>query len=50
MPTRLSEVGVDPALFEEMAVKCTNYGERKLDCIVPLDKEDIINILELAKE
>lgn len=50
MPVRLSEVGVNPELFEEMAVKCTNYGERKLDCLFPLDKEDIVEILNLAKE
>jgi len=50
MPVRLSEVGVDFSLFETMAYKCTNYGERTLDCIIPLDKEDILNILEIAKD
>ena len=49
MPVTLKEVGADCSLFPEMAEKCTNFGKRKLDCLVPLDKEDIINILELAK-
>lgn len=49
MPTTLREVDVDFSLFEDMADKCTNMGERRLDCLVPLDKEDIINILNIAK-
>mgnify|MGYP005605619467 CR=1 FL=1 len=49
MPTTLAEVNVDSALFDEMAEKCTNMGKRKLDCLLPLDKQDIINILNIAK-
>jgi alcohol dehydrogenase YqhD (iron-dependent ADH family) len=43
MPTRLSEVGIDPKRFPEMAEKCEKRGSIK-----KLDSQDIRQILEAA--
>ena len=48
MPVRLGELGVAEDSFEEMAVKCTNFGGRKLDGFIQYDKQEIIDILKLA--
>jgi alcohol dehydrogenase YqhD (iron-dependent ADH family) len=49
MPVRLSDVDIDTERFEEMANKATNNGAHTLGSFVPLTKEDILAILELAK-
>ena len=48
MPTSLRELNVDPASFEELAEKCTNYGARTLPGIRVLDKPDMIEIYKMA--
>lgn len=48
MPTCLRELDVDESCFEEMAVKCTNFGTRKLDGYIQYDKQEITDILKLA--
>jgi len=49
MPVRLSELNISDEKFEEMAIKCTFWGERVLPDYIPLDKKEIIEILELCK-
>lgn len=46
LPTTLHEVNIDSSRFEEMATKATEHGP--LGSFVKLEKEDIINILNLA--
>lgn len=48
MPVRLGELGVSEDTFEEMAIKCTNFGERTLDGFIQYGKDEIIDILKLA--
>lgn len=48
MPVSLQELDVDPERFEEMAVKCTNFGARTLKGIRELDKEEMILIYQMA--
>jgi len=48
MPTRLSELNIGEESLEELAIKCTNYGARKLPGYVEYGKEEIIDILKLA--
>lgn len=48
MPIRLGELGVSEDTFEEMAIKCTNFGERALDGFIQYGKDEIIDILKLA--
>lgn len=48
LPTRLSGLGInDDSRFEEMAEKCVKYGP--VGGFVKIHKEDVINILNLAK-
>jgi len=50
MPTSFKDTPqVDINKLPEMAVKCTNFGKRKLDCFIPLGKEEIEEIYELMK-
>lgn len=49
LPVSLSEVNIDEERFEEMADKCTNSDKRTLGQFVKLNKQDIINIYNLAK-
>ena len=50
MPVSLKETPqVDLKRLPEMAEKCTNFGKRKLNCFIPLGKEEIIDIYELMK-
>ncbi len=49
MPVRLSALDVGDDKFDEMAVKCTNYGKRTLPCFKDLGKDDIVEIFKLAK-
>lgn len=49
MPQTLRELGVGEDSFEEMAVKCTYQGQRKIPGIRILDKQDIIDIYKLAR-
>lgn len=46
MPVRLSEIGITTEHFELMAEKCTSGGS--VGSFKELNKEDVINILELA--
>lgn len=49
MPVRLSELGIGSDSFDELSEKCTYWGERTLPGFVELGKEEIIEVLELAK-
>jgi len=49
MPVRLSEVGVDDTNFELMANRITNYDKNKVVGFVELDKNKVLEILNLAK-
>ena len=49
MPTKLSDLDIGSEQFEEMAEKCTFYGKRTLPGYFVLDKNNIIDILNLAK-
>lgn len=49
MPLTLKDLGIGDDKFEEMAIKCTYFGERKIPGIRTLDKQEIIDIFELAK-
>lgn len=49
MPVRLSELDVDDQGFELMAEKCTLWGGRTLPGYVVLDKQEIVDIFNLAK-
>lgn len=48
MPVSLKELHVDPARFEEMAEKCTNFGKRTLPGIRELKKKEIMDIYQMA--
>ncbi|MCL2519239.1 MAG: iron-containing alcohol dehydrogenase, partial [Oscillospiraceae bacterium] len=48
MPVTLGELNVPESSFEEMAVKCTNFGERTLDGFIQYGKDEIIEILKLG--
>ena len=48
MPTRLSDMGVNPADIPAMAEKCKRNNAGKLGFFRPLDTEDIANILYSA--
>jgi alcohol dehydrogenase YqhD (iron-dependent ADH family) len=48
MPLTLGELGIGEDSIEEMAIKCTNYGERVLPGYIEYKKEDIIEILRLC--
>ncbi len=48
MPVSLEELEVDPERFEEMAEKCTNFGKRTLPGIRQLDKEEMMEIYQMA--
>ena len=50
MPVSLKELHVDPARFEEMAEKCTNFGKRTLPGIRELKKKDMVEIYRMAYE
>ena len=49
MPSSLSEFSITEDSFEEMAEKCTNYGERILPGLIEYGKKEIIDILNLCK-
>ncbi len=48
MPVTLRELGIGDEKFDEMAIKCTNFGARKIVGITELDKEDIIEIFRMS--
>ena len=50
MPTNFKELGINPTerQIEEMAIKCTFFGKRKLGNFMVLDKKDIQDIYALA--
>ena len=48
MPTRLHEVNIDNTHFEEMADKLLSGGNKTIGNFVKLNKEDMINIYNLA--
>lgn len=49
MPTKLSEVNINGDNFELMANKATGNDKYKIGSFVKLDKNDIVNIYNLAK-
>lgn len=52
MPTSIKELGIENLTaeqIEEMAVKCTFFGNRKIGNFMQLDKEEIIQIYEMAR-
>lgn len=49
LPVTLKEGNIDESKIEEMADKCTNNGTQTVGQFVKLNKEDVINILNLAK-
>lgn len=46
IPTKLSEIGIEKEKFEAMAEGAVRYG--KIGSIKPLDKQDVLNILNMA--
>lgn len=48
MPTTLKEINVHEDSIEEMAEKCTNYGERILPGYIEYGKKEIMDILKLC--
>lgn len=48
MPVSLEELEAEPERFEEMAVKCTNFGKRTLAGIRELDKKEMTEIYRMA--
>lgn len=51
MPTNLKELGVDPSDedIEEMAYKCSFFGERKIGQFVQLNQQDMVTIFKMAR-
>ncbi|NLD88237.1 MAG: iron-containing alcohol dehydrogenase [Clostridiales bacterium] len=49
MPTRIGELNIPASAYDEMAEKCTNYGERTLPGYIDYGKKEIIEILKLAE-
>lgn len=49
LPTKLSDANIDDNRFEEMANKCTENNTKTVGQFIKLGKEDIINILTLAR-
>lgn len=49
MPIKLSEVGIDDSNFELMADRITNYGKNNVVGFIELDKNKVLEILNLAK-
>ncbi len=49
MPLTLVELGIGEESFQEMAAKCTNYGERTLPGFIEYKEKDIIEIYKLCK-
>jgi len=50
LPTTLKELNIPEEKFEELALKCTNGGTTTIGNFVKLSKEDVIEILRIAKE
>jgi len=48
MPIRLHELNITEDSFEEMAIKCTNFGGRVLKGYIDYGKVEICDILKLA--
>lgn len=48
MPLTLGELGIPEESIEEMAIKCTNYGERTLPGLIEYGKNEIMDILKLC--
>lgn len=48
MPVSLREMDIGEEYFEQMAIKCTNYGKRKISGIIELDKNEIMDIYKLS--
>lgn len=47
MPVRLGQLEIDDTKFDEMAEKCTFFGQRVLRDYIPLDKKEIVDIFKL---
>lgn len=52
MPINLKELGIDltDGQIEELAIKCTFFGKRKIGAFMELGKEEIMEILKMARE
>lgn len=50
LPTTLKELNIPEEKFEELASRCTNEGTSTVGNFVELSKEDVIEILKIAKE
>lgn len=50
MPVGLKELGITDEKFEEMAEKCTFFGQRTLPDYIELGKEEIVAIYQMAYE
>jgi hypothetical protein len=48
LPTHISAAGIGNDRFEEMAIKCTNSGQKTVSNFVKLNQADVRNIYELA--
>ncbi len=48
LPMTLTELGIDETHFEVMAEKAVRIGDLK-NAYVPLNKEDVLNILKMCK-
>ncbi len=49
MPDSLSAWCITPDCFDELAEKCTHWGKRNIDGLVPMDKAMLLEILALAR-
>jgi alcohol dehydrogenase YqhD (iron-dependent ADH family) len=51
MPITMTELGIKPTKeqIHEFADKCTFHGGRRVGMVIPLDKDDLVNIYENAR-
>lgn len=49
LPVTLEEAGIGDDRLEEMADKCTDWGKKTVGNFVKLNRDDVLNILKLAK-
>lgn len=49
LPVTLKDMNIPYDRFEEMADKCTDFDKIHVGAFVPIHRQDVINILELAK-
>ena len=49
LPTSLGEIGITPTHYERIATNCRRTSGDRVGSFMPLNSDDIINILKLAK-